>query len=156
MTRGTKRFSLIVAVAAIGGFAYWLTAPTFHGYADFIARSKLLAGASAINCGRATESDDPSRVILCSESALRERRALFAVVDHIGIDSKVASAVVSDGAGVVHKISYDSSPCGRIFPTRSCPARLETQVCKAVSYGVKKVASTEPAWAIRIVCAERP
>ncbi len=76
---------------------------------DLEAETWDLAGASAVNCGSVTASQDPTPAVDCVLDAQSRGVALRARFDKQGIDSRVAEAFVRTVGGQSFHLSFDSA-----------------------------------------------
>jgi hypothetical protein len=157
MAKRSIRTWVAIALGLVFAAAFvFLFFVPLQGDADFVTKVKQLAGAASINCGRVDESHDPTDALACSQAAIRERKAHLLLVDHQGFDSKVSTGVATDDSGKFHKVSYDSSPCGQLLPTPSCPSRLEASACSSIEYKVAKFKIADASrWQVNVVCGAR-
>jgi hypothetical protein len=141
-----------IPIALIAAYFFW---PTLIRDADFAASTRKLAGSNAVNCGRVNESRDPGLGVGCAIQAGQSGRAYFLIIDHQGIDSQISTGVARNTGGGKHVVSYDSSPCGQIVPSLSCPARLTAKRCASMSFDVKQLSVGDASrWSVKVACAE--
>lgn len=75
-------------------------------------RMRLIAGNSALDCGRVKVNGDPRQSLRCARRAISQRQAFVVRFDSAGMDSSLSDGFAGDGSGKVYGVSFDSLGIG--------------------------------------------
>jgi hypothetical protein len=87
---------------------------------------RLFAGDGARDCGSVGPADDRAPVDACVAEAFEGGDAFIARYEHMGVDSRLITAVASNSAGDVKIFQWDQSPCGG----SGCDPVTDVQACR--------------------------
>jgi hypothetical protein len=106
-SRDNWRIGIVVLFLALT----WRAAQA-QSFEDYLATLKSMSGPNATDCGIVHLKEQRAKARACATDAWAKRMPFFVVFQEAGIDSQVFLGLAANGAGELHRVSWDSDVTG--------------------------------------------